>query len=411
MPWMILAFLLTLSQVVAPASVLAQSAPRCAFEASYPIGTVLELEGTPHLWISASGGAPRWAGDTRALAGVAVRWDSRCIMDLAFLLRMRKGDPYLSAGLVKLGEPIYLAKWETNESEPMLLHVQSITDMELFGINAGNYTGFVLERDEWQRRFGFNTDTLRRGQLAQVAPPGTRASPPPAPLPPRPTPVPAPPAPRYPLVDPPTDDVGFWCLQANPSCSTDPWWVEWNELQSSELVEYRFAPGLVSERRLIEAIWLLWQWPEGKDLLRDGGASGVIIVTVSADVLPESFASYNSVFKRIRVSRRFAETSTWMLADVLAHELKHASDDRGGLYQTLTFADCLTTEQRAYEVEARYLRWIQSRFGTLPTASQIATRLSLEDSELFLNLRGIATSPNPTSLATQDYRGSCSRFS
>jgi hypothetical protein len=333
-------------------------------------------------------------------------------MDLEFLARVRKGDPHLSAGLVKIGEPIYLAKWETHESEPTLLHIQSITDVELFGIDAGNYTNFVLERDEWQRRFGFNTDRLQRGELARVALSGTgQASGPSASGTASQGGTAVAAASRYPMVDPPNDDVSFACLRQNPSCNRDPWWVEWNELQGSDLVEYRFAPGLVTERRFIEAIWLLWQWAEGKELLRDAGANRVFITTVTAEDLPESFASYNRALNRIRVSARFTSTSTWMLADILAHELKHASDDRLGLYRTSTFADCITTEQRAYEVEARYVQWVESRFGRLPSAGQIATRLTLEDFELFLNLSSIATAPSPTSLATNHYRGSCSRFS
>ena len=274
MRWLLLAVLVALAQFSGPAAALAQASPPCSFDARYPARTVMQLEGSPHLWVTGEDGNPRWAGDTRALAGIAVRWDSRCTMDLDFLLRVTKGDPYLSAGLVKIGDPIYLAKWETNEPQPTLLHIQSITDVELFGITASNYTRFVLERGEWQRRFQFNTDALPRGELAQVAPPAARpaqAPPtrPPAPPTSRPTPVPLPStpvaaAPRFPLVDPPQDDVQFWCLTANPSCNRDPWWVEWNTLRRTDLVEYRFAPGLVSEGQFIEAIWLLWQWPQGK---------------------------------------------------------------------------------------------------------------------------------------------------
>jgi hypothetical protein len=234
--------------------------PRCSFEARYPAGTVVELDGSPHLWITGHDGNPRWAGDTRALEAVAVRWDSRCTMDLDFLLRVTKGDPYLSAGLVKIGDPIYLAKWETNEPQPTLLHILSITDVELFGIDANNYTRFVLERDEWQRRFPFNTDSLRRAELPQVAPPGAtapRAPPaqpqpaptsPPAPPTAQPTPRPIPPTPApLSVVPPPRPFPEFPCLAANPSCGRDPWWAEWNQLTRTDPVTYAFAPGLVTD--------------------------------------------------------------------------------------------------------------------------------------------------------------------
>jgi hypothetical protein len=392
-------FSLLLLQATIPAAASAQDAPRCDFQTAAPIGSVAGLEATPHLWILGPDGFAHWAGDTRALAAREVRWDSRCTGDQAFFQQVQKGDPWLSTGLVKIGDPIYLAKWETEQLAPVLLHVQSISDVELFGINASNYGQFVLDRNEWQQRYGFNTDILRRDELpAAVAP---RAPPPPAG---------ALTSPPRAIIDPPADDTRIWCLPANPSCGRDPWWVEWNELQSADLVEYRFAPGLVSEARYIEAIWLLWQWPQGKDLLREAGSNNVRIVTVEPGALPEAYASYSPFFNRIRVSRDFTEVSTWMLTDVLAHELKHASDDLHGLYQTRTYDDCITVERRAYIIEAQFTRWLSARMGGLPTTSQVANRLSQRDRQLFANIQTITNAPDPGGLAAQDYRQACTAF-
>jgi len=69
----------------------------------------------------------------------------------------------------KIGEPIYLAKWETDEDAPRLLHIQSIADVELFGIGTANYLNFVMDRPVWEQRYGFNVGLLQVGPLASPA--------------------------------------------------------------------------------------------------------------------------------------------------------------------------------------------------------------------------------------------------
>ena len=140
----------------APASPLAQA----------PIpGAVYALTGTAHLWIADAVGTLHWAGDTRALAGRDVQWSSRSEVTLPQLQSMRRGDPYLSAGLLKSGDPIYGVKWESGAPAPQLLQIQNIADVELFGINAANYGGMVLEEAAFEQRFGLETDTLMKGTL------------------------------------------------------------------------------------------------------------------------------------------------------------------------------------------------------------------------------------------------------
>lgn len=153
---------------------LAPSAYALPPQQSYTPGDVVALRGTPHLWIAGDDGALHWAGDTRALANRPVNWSSRRELSLDELRAQRRGDPYLSAGLLKEGDPIYLVKWESDQSAPTLLQIQSIPDVELFGINGSNYGAFVLDRNAWQGRFGLNFDALTRGTLAPaVAPPAT----------------------------------------------------------------------------------------------------------------------------------------------------------------------------------------------------------------------------------------------
>ena len=230
-----------------------------------------------------------------------------------------------------------------------------------------------------------------------------------APVAASPAPSAPPPSPSYvlPVVEAPLDKSLFTCVKRNPSCGRDAWWIEWNELQEDNLVQYRFLkPRFVTEARFIEAVWMLWAWPEGQQLLLDAADSGVMVVTSSS---PDTgiFAAYIPSLTGIQMNRRFVEGSTWMIADVLAHELKHASDDKLGLFQTQTSSDCITREQRAYSVEQRFLRWVSNRFGGLPAESSVALRLTLQDFQLFENLREIAYSPDVNAQALDDYLGHC----
>jgi hypothetical protein len=140
-------------------------------EQTVPAGAVVALQGTPHLWIADEQGILHWAGDTRALAGRAITWSDWREVSLDQLRGYRRGDPYLSAGLLKIGDPIYLVKWETNQAAPTLLHIQSIADVEIFGINADNYGRFVFDKAGWEQRFGMSADPLARAVLAPAVPP------------------------------------------------------------------------------------------------------------------------------------------------------------------------------------------------------------------------------------------------
>jgi hypothetical protein len=137
----------------------------------FPSGTVFALRGTPHIWIAGPDGVLHWAGDTRALGSQPVNWGTRQEVSLDQLQHYHRGDPYLHAGLVKIGDPIYLAKWESEQPVPTLLHIRSIHDVELFGIDTHNYGRFVLDRHAWEQKFGFNTDALPKGELAPAAAP------------------------------------------------------------------------------------------------------------------------------------------------------------------------------------------------------------------------------------------------
>ena len=134
-------------------------------QSAFTPGAVVALRGTPHLWIADEQGILHWAGDTRALAGKHVLWSNRTEVTLAQLQEFNRGDPWLSAGLLKDGDPIYLVKWESEWPQPELLHIQSIADVELFGINGSNYGNFVLDIATWEQRYGISAAGLQRSTL------------------------------------------------------------------------------------------------------------------------------------------------------------------------------------------------------------------------------------------------------
>ena len=138
--------------------------------AALPIGagTVFALNGTPHLWLMDGFGILHWGGDTRALAGRQIDWGNRRVVGLSEIQSRPIGDPWLSAGLVKIGDPIYLVKWEVEQAVPILLHIQSLADVQVFGINASNYGQFVLEAPQWEAQYGISLNTLIRATLPRA---------------------------------------------------------------------------------------------------------------------------------------------------------------------------------------------------------------------------------------------------
>src|SRR5688572_20643685 len=170
--------------------VLAFAAPALAGPAqqqTLPPGAVVALTGTPHLWIADESGVLHWGGDTRSLAGRTINWGDRREVTVDQLRSFRRSDPWLFGGLLKIGDPIYQVKWETNQERPTLLHIQSIQDVELFGIDATNYGRFVLDTTAWEQRFGIQVSSLPRGVLQPAVivatpTPAATASPTPSPL-------------------------------------------------------------------------------------------------------------------------------------------------------------------------------------------------------------------------------------
>src|SRR6266545_6190865 len=86
--------------------------PAPSEQATLSAGAIVALKGTPHLWIADDGGMLHWSGDTRALAGHAIDWGNRREVSVDELKGLKRGAPWLSAGLLKDGDPIFFVKWE-----------------------------------------------------------------------------------------------------------------------------------------------------------------------------------------------------------------------------------------------------------------------------------------------------------
>ncbi|MDQ3700887.1 MAG: hypothetical protein M3442_08205 [Chloroflexota bacterium] len=359
-------------------------------------GGVVQLRGTPHLWIAA-GGSLHWAGDTRGLVGHAVNWGDRREVDLDTLRRYPLGGPWLSAGLVKIGDPIYFVKWETAEATPTLLHVQSIGDVELFGINAGNYGALVLDQAAWERRFGLATDSLARRAL----PPAT------APAPPRQAPgepcqvtveraVVEPEgvlaalrndcdAPRrfslsfvvydvrggQPLV---TTATGTWNAAPKEEAqfhfgaprTTATFAVplrnagSQGDSQPTVCLDVGARACLITDPFLYGAVKVLMEQSEGLQLLRTAAGAGVQLQRRETDVT--KYGTYRPDNNTITVDSRLDTVGDWERAAVLAHELQHAADDVTGKLGRGT--TCLGNEEDAFRTQAKI--WSALWKGKLP---------------------------------------------
>jgi hypothetical protein len=217
----------------------------------------------------------------------------------------------------------------------------------------------------------------------------------------------------YPTITPPESVPGLVCQRSNPSCGRDQWWRERNELDqdeppASQLAQFAFLPpGLVAEQRFVEVIWLLWHWPEGQTLLSSAADNGLTIRTLMATQLVDAFAAYSPQSRAVVVNGDFAGASTWMVADVLAHELKHAADTNVGT----DFATCIAREKAAYDVEVRFLNWMAELYRGLPSPEQVRPSFFNRDLRLYMNLYEIGTSSDIAAVVNRDYRGHCARAS
>jgi hypothetical protein len=210
-------------------------------------------------------------------------------------------------------------------------------------------------------------------------------------------------------------ELGFtgasYCSEANPSCGRDPWWLQYNELQSSELVSFGgTSTPLTVESRYLEALHVLGTWEEGEALLGEGSKFGVSIMSGLFAREPTAIASYNSARRSIQVNPRYAQAATWMLAAVLSHELQHIADSHNRLYQLHASEDCLTRETRAYETESRFITWYtRTLVGETLPVQELREQSLAEHRGLSDLLIRINSAPDVSELVRKDYAELCAR--
>ncbi len=213
----------------------------------------------------------------------------------------------------------------------------------------------------------------------------------------------------YKTVDAAPTGTAWPCQTRNPSCGREDWWAQWNELQDNGWTQFRYiGPGLVTEGRFAEAIALLWLWPDGRELLQSAADHGVVIYS-SPEIARRAFAAYRPANRSLLVNPSFTEVSTWLLADVLAHELRHAADHASNTRMAPTYGDCVAREQVAFQTEANFVRWLNDRQGGLPSSDQVSKLLSQEDFALFTDIYKTLTSDNLNAQVEESYRQICSR--
>jgi hypothetical protein len=210
----------------------------------------------------------------------------------------------------------------------------------------------------------------------------------------------------------PLAETGAWCLAPNTSCADGPWWLAQPQLGVAPRGQTTYVglDGLGSDPDFAEAVRLLWQWPEGRQQLIGAAALGVQIRQGrrlrGAD--SDSFATYDDEALIVEVAYENMDVPTWMLTDLLVHELRHANDLGSSPSDWDSVEGCFSLEQRAYEAEKRYMLWLQERFGPLPSEDEEwEAGLTVAADDLYANMMDLHRLTDVVSVVHDDYADTC----
>src|SRR5438105_606386 len=128
-----------------------------------PLGTLVYLSGTQHKWAADDAGTLHWLGDWGALQAHSLVRGKRehANLRLPDLLAQPRGEPWLSAPLLRAGDALYVldpdpVRWGVRA--PLLFQVVAPADRALFGIPAdggsGNGAVAILEQPAWEGTTG-----------------------------------------------------------------------------------------------------------------------------------------------------------------------------------------------------------------------------------------------------------------
>jgi hypothetical protein len=124
-------------------------------------GQIVLLSGTPHYWVADERGVLHWPADTRALAGRYVRWDGVREVTQAELLRLPRGEPWLSGpGAFVWGQDrtLYAIRWDTGMRWPVPLRLPPLEQLSLFGLTAAVVDAATQDEDSWERLNGLSLE-------------------------------------------------------------------------------------------------------------------------------------------------------------------------------------------------------------------------------------------------------------
>lgn len=173
---------------------------------------------------------------------------------------------------------------------------------------------------------------------------------------------------------------GAWvCVATNPNCAAhEPWWREANAAPTPAGALARFSPlgpGFTADARLVEAVFWVSLWPDGRALLRTAAAQGVSVrvapIGVATHTTAVAAADYDPRTRTITVSPRFLRAPSWILGDVLVHELTHVSQAATGM--RFGPNQCLAEELPARQTETAYTRFVAQHMGGLISDDQLKT--------------------------------------
>jgi hypothetical protein len=110
------------------------------------------------------------------------------------------------------------------------------------------------------------------------------------------------------------------------------------------------------DRRLYGAVVALLPLEAGRALVRGAADDGL---TVGMAELPRGArGAYSPRRRAIVIADSLMDSTAWVRAAVLVHELQHAADHRAGLLPTRAAAACLRAEEAAFRMTVQFWSWV-----------------------------------------------------
>jgi hypothetical protein len=127
-------------------------------------------------------------------------------------------------------------------------------------------------------------------------------------------------------------------------------------LKGAICVEVGAARCLSVDRRLYGAVLALLPLEPARALVRGAAEDGVVVGVVE---LPRSArGAYSPRRRAVVIADSLMDSTAWVRAAVLVHELQHAADHRAGLLPTRVPQECVRSEETAFRTTAQFWTWL-----------------------------------------------------